>query len=220
MNTTRKTVSAVAAALSLSLAGGAQALVWDNGGPAAAVPGASVMTDTLQAEDFVLSALSDITAITFWNLQLVTGDYLGSIYYQINSGAPNGALVATGTATPTRTAAGSVLGYNQFKNDIILSVAGLAAGTYWLTLHDGPVTSTGFADFYWTWADLNATNTPTTRGLELGLAPPSLVWTTNEQEHAFTITSEVSAIPEPSVGAMAAWGFGVVLLALRRRRAA
>lgn len=207
-----------AAALALAWQAACPALaltVWDNGGPAAVTLGGSVMTDTLQAEDFTLASSTNITAITFWNLQLVTGDYLGSITYQLTSGSPTGTVVASGSVAPTRTAAGTVLGYSQFQNDLPVSVLGLAAGTYWLSLHDGPVASTAYADFYWSWADLNATNTPTTRGLELGLAPLATAWTTNEAEHAFQITG-VSAVPEPATALLAALGIGVVLSARRR----
>ena len=211
-----------AAALALAWQAASPALaatVWDNGAPATVVTGGSVMTDTIQAEDFTLLTTTDLTGITFWDLQGVTGDYLGSINYQIYAGSPGGTLVASGSATPTRTAAGTVLGYSQFQNDFAVSITGLVAGTYWLALHDGPVASTSFADFYWSWADLNATNAPTTRGLELGLAPLATSWTTNEQEHAFLITG-VSSVPELTPAAMLGLGLGAVFLAQRRRRQA
>lgn len=111
-----------------------------------------------------------------------------------------------------------MLGYNQVQNDFALSVNNLAAGTYWLTLHNGSLANTAFTDFAWSWADLNATNTPTTRGQEFGLAPLDTQWRVNDQEHAFNITGIASVVPEPTGWALA--GAGLLAMALRRRRPA
>ena len=194
--------------------------LWDNGGPSTTVAnqGSSNLSDTQQAQDFTLTFTSDLTAVRFWNLEASPADYVGSIFYQItgnNAGVP-GAVLGFGTATPTRTAAGTVLGFNQFQNDFALSVNNLAAGTYWITLHNGPLASTTFTDFSWSWADLDATNTPTVRGQEFLLNPPGTQWTTNDQEHAFNITGIASVVPEPAAWLLAGAAFAT--LTLRRRR--
>lgn len=193
--------------------------LWDNGGPSATLAnqGGSNLSDTQQAQDFTLTSTSSLTSVTFWSLEASAADYTGSVFYQITNntaGAPGTTVFGSGSATPARTAAGTVLGLNQFQNAFSLAVNNLAAGTYWITLHNGPLATTTFTDFYWAWADLNGTNSPTTRGQEFLLNPPGTVWTTNDQEHAFNITG-VSVIPEPSVWLLA--GAGLAALALRRR---
>jgi hypothetical protein len=196
--------AAAAVVLAAQFAGSAHAgVLWDNGGPAVTNLGGSGMSDTIQAEDFQISGPSGLTGVTFWNLQSIPADYSGSIAWEISSDASGtpGAVVDSGTATPTRTAAGSMLGLSQFQNDFAVSTF-LSVGTYWLTLHNGPVSSTSFTDFYWTWTDLNATNTGTNRGQELGLDPPATGFTTNDQEHAFLISS----VPEPGTLALAFCG--------------
>src|SRR5258708_7079973 len=180
------------AILCLSLQSGSvlsAATLWDNGGPAVTTPGGSQMSDTYQGQDFVLSALSNLTDVRFWSLEASGADYTGSIFYQIvnnSGGVPGLTVYDSGLLSPTRVAAGTVLGFNQFQNDFAINAPNLAAGTYWLLLHNGPLSSTAFSDFYWSWTDLNATNTPTNRGREMGLNP-STGWTTNDTQMAFLI---------------------------------
>jgi hypothetical protein len=216
-----KTASKLAALALAMHATGAMAQAWNNGGPAVVVAnqGGSVMSDTLQAQDFSFATASNISAVTFWSLEALPADYLGSITYSILSnvaGSPGATVISTGSVTPTRTAAGTVLGFTQFKNDFALSVLNVPAGTYWLSLHNGSVAATAFNDFYWSWADPNATNTPTNRGREFSLAPLGVAWTTNDQEHAFNIVASV--VPEPATWALAL--AGLALVATRRRTAA
>jgi PEP-CTERM motif len=200
-------------------AGSAMAVtLWNNGAPAVASPGGSNLSDTQQAQDFTLTSASSLTAVTFWSLEAAASDYVGSIFYQITNnqgGAPGTTVINFGTVTPTRTAAGVSAGFNQFQNDFVLPAVNLAAGTYWLTLHNGPLTTTAPLDFYWSWSDLNAINTPTARGREFLLNPLDTQWRTNDQEHAFFITG-TAAIPEPTTWLLT--GLGVATLAWRRRR--
>src|SRR5258705_1677371 len=167
-------------------------LVWDNGGPAAVNQGGSNMSDTLQAEDFQLLSTTNLTGITFWNLQGVGGDYNGSIFWKIvgnTSGQPNdGAVFGSGSATPTRTPQGTVVGFSLFQNDFSIALNGVLPGTYWLELHNGPLATTNFTDFYWSLADSNATNSGTNPGQARGLNPvPG--WSTNDNEHAVNMSA-------------------------------
>ena len=211
-------------AVAICFSGAAQAaLVWDNGAPSATNLGGSNMSDTKQAQDFILTGSTNLTGVRFWNLELVSTDYIGSIFYQIftnAAGIPSNTVVASGTATPTRVAAGaanSVLGYSPFQNDFAIT-ASLAAGTYWLSLHNGALSSVAFTDFYWTWTDIGvANNTGTILGQEMGLDPVT-GWTTNDQEMAFNIFGDAgAAVPEPATFAVAAAGLLVVGL-LRKKQ--
>ncbi len=197
-------------------------VVWDNGVPASVTTGGSEMSDTLQAEDFRLTGTTNLTGIEFWNLQASSADYTGSIFWEIlgNGGTlPNSTVYGSGTATPTQTAAGTVLGYNQYDDKFTISVSGLAAGTYWLALHNGALTSTAYTDFYWTWAELGGgSNGGTNAGAEQQLSPLA-GFSTNDDEHAFNLTGTVSPAPEPgTIGMMLAALGGLTLL--RRRKIA
>lgn len=196
--------------------------VWDNGGPTVVLAdqGGSNMSEFQQAEDFTLSTASNLTSMTFWSLEASALDYSGSIFYEITSnvaGAPGATVFGSGTATTTRTAAGTSAGLTQYKNDFSLSVNNLAAGTYWITLHNGALSSPGFTDFYWSFADLTPTNTPTLRGKELALPPMvATPWSTNDREHAFLLGGElVPEVPEPETWLL--FGTGLTALALRSR---
>ena len=197
-------------------------VVWDNGVPASVTTGGSEMSDTLQAEDFRLTGTTNLTGIEFWNLQASSADYTGSIFWEIlgNGGTlPNSTVYGSGTATPTQTAAGTVLGYNQYDDKFTISVSGLAAGTYWLALHNGALTSTAYTDFYWTWAELGGgSNGGTSAGAEQQLSPLA-GFSTNDDEHAFNLTGTVSPAPEPGTIGMMLGALGGLTL-LRRRKIA
>ncbi len=204
--------------------GAAQAaLIWDNGAPSATNLGGSNMSDTKQAQDFILTSATTLSGVRFWNLELIPADYVGSIFYQIftnAAGIPSNTVVASGTVVPTRVAAGaanSVLGYSPFQNDFAIT-ANLAAGTYWLSLHNGALGSTAFTDFYWTWTDTGvANNTGTNLGREMGLDPVT-GWTTNDQEMAFNIFGDAGGptVPEPATFAFAA--AGLIAVGLLRKK--
>ena len=181
--------------------------------------GGNAMGDFLQADDFTLLATSNITSIVFYSLE-GTGAYLGSVDWAIytNVGNQPGALVSggSGSATPTRVSLGPVaaLGLDAFQNTMSVSVTGLVAATYWLVLHNGPVATTAFSDFYWAWTDLNGGNTGSTRGLEQSLFPASITWDDNSSEHAFSILGDTD-VPEP--GTMILLSAGLAALWLRRK---
>ena len=200
----------------------AAVIVWDNGGPSATLANGTALTEFQSAQDFILGSTTDLTSVTFWSLEATAPDYSGSIFWEIrnnNAGAPTGSVLGSGTAIPTRTAAGVLAGLNQFQNDFTISINGVTAGTYWLTLHNGPLANTGpLIDFYWTWTDLNVTNTPTFRGQDSDLVGGG-GYLTNGQEHAFNVSGNVvpSGVPEPATMAVAAAGLAVLALFRARK---
>lgn len=203
-----------AAALALQAAGALAAPVWTNGTPD--FVGGNVMSDTYQAEDFALMTTTTLTGITFWSAE-AAGAFSGSISWEIFSGAPGGTVVASGTASAvTRTGAGTLDGLSVFQNQFSISVADLAAGTYWLAMHNGPIASTDFNDFYWATTASNASAS----GRELWLVDPSAGWATNGFEHAFSVDGRAGGggtAPEPSSAALAILAMaGVVAQRLRR----
>jgi hypothetical protein len=148
-------------------------------------------------------------------------DYSRSIFWEIRddtSSSPGATVLGSGTANPTRTAAGAALGLSVFQNDFAIAVNNLAADVYWLVLHNGPLSNTAFTDYYWAWTDVGGANLGTASGVERSLDPLDPGWTTNGQEHAFLISADdVAPVPEP--GALSLVLAGLAALRLARRRA-
>ena len=195
------------------------ALIVDNGIPGVINPSGSNLSDTQQAQDFLLSSITSITSIRFWTLELSSTDYLNSIFWEIrnnSSGVPGTGVMAFGTSSSMRTASGTVsiagTNYNQFQNDLTVNVNNLSAGFYWLTLHNGAITSTSFTDYYWSASDANNT---AFLGQEKGLNPLTS-WSSNEQELAFQLYGTSSAsTPEPATFGLG--GIALIMIGLSRR---
>jgi len=193
--------------------------IWVNGSPNGF--GGNNLSDTEGAEDFIITVLTDLTGVTFWDMEVSAADYSGSIFWETRNdggGVPGATVLGSGTASPTRTPVGSSLGYNIVRNDFSISVLGLVPGTYWLVLHNGPLSNNAFTDYYWAWTDPNAINMATTRGVEQEL-PPFGTWTTTDQEHAFTIQGEPVGPTVPEPASVLLLGSGLMgFLFIRRQR--
>ena len=186
-------------------------VIFDNGGPNQ-VDG-NEMTEWIQTDNFMLAASDTITSATFWDLESA-GAYQGSItwiIYADNAGIP-GTQLATGSATLTQVATGnSFEGLTEYQDTFALSFAALGSTTYWLGLHNGPLTTTDRDGMYW---ETTATgNAPTGEEFDLQSGGP---WNNNGNEHAFNLSDGASA-PEP--GTILLIGCGLTGLALVRRRA-
>lgn len=204
-----------AGALCLALQAGtslaAPVQVWNNGGIGAPVggdPGGSQMSEFLQAEDFTLATSQSLSSFTFW-AWANRADYAGSITYTIygnSGGSPDAALSSGSLAVTPTSVAGSFLGLNAFQFDVSLGGLNLAAGTYWLALHNGAANNLDGVDFYWAMSDFGVgDNGGTNTGQELDLTTAGSVWGTNGFEHAFALFAEPTgqALPEPAGLALA-----------------
>ena len=225
--TTRKLVKrsrfrgglAFAAGVFLTAFTGFGATIYDNGAPNNL--GGNGLSDFAQADDFVISSLANLTAVRFWSMELSPADYSGSIFWEIRDSvlaAPGATVLGSGTASPIRTPAGAALGLNIFQNDFTISV-NLPASTYWLVLHNGPLSNTAFTDYYWAWTNIGGANAGTNRGVERSLDPPDVNWSTNQQEHAFLISAEAAPnVPEPASFVLVSAGVAALAMSQRRFR--
>lgn len=181
------------------------------------------MTAWIQAEDFTLSGTTTLTAATFWGFGF-DGSYQGSIYWQIfsdNAGAPGTSLFG-GLATPTTTSyPGGSPNLDTYplamQLDFALPSLLLGGGSYWFALHNGPLSTTNRAEFYWATTALNGTGTAEEDDAPFG----DNLWSNNGQEHAFALygTAE-SVVPEPGTMSLLAMGLAGMVGAARKRRKA
>jgi hypothetical protein len=212
-------IGRAAAALALLVPSLASAqVVFDNGSPNN--EGGNEMTAWIQAEDFSLSQATTITGIRFWAFALTGGrGYAGSISWRIydNAGTtPGSNVLFSGTYVGGFTNEGPLAfdGADQLRFDINTGF-NLNAGSYWLGLHNGPLTTTSREEFYWQTRAGNMTLT----GQEDQAPFDAGGWSGNDAEHAFQLLGRpTTVVPEPSTYALLATGFVALAVAARRRR--
>ena len=179
------------------------------------------MTQWIQANSFTLGSAATVGSVEFWSaVDPTVGVYNGSISWAIyaDAGGSPGATVASGnTSAVNMTATGNVVAgfLSEFDNTFSIGSVSLAAGSYWLGLHNGPLSDQSRAEYYWetTSADIG------TVGME-SIAPFTGGFTSNVQWHAFNLFSATTSVPEPSslTSAGAAVLAGLGLTFWRRRR--
>ena len=189
---------------------------------------ADSLSDFRVAEDFTLGSAALLTSFQFWDVE-GGGAYSGSIAWAIftNAAGTPGVALAQGSASTllqiTRTSTGQAccVSFSEFLDDINLATSltsgslSLAANTYWLVLHNGPISSSTFNDFYWE----TTANNGTTRGMYQDLTIVSPPWISTLQEHAFNISGTFTGVPETgSFGMVGAGLAGLLALGARRFR--
>src|SRR5262249_5713615 len=113
--------------------------------------GASV-TAAISAEHFTVTSPVLVTDVRFLSTE-PPGTYNGSIHWQFYTNNPGGAfppgdpgsIVAEGeTSAVTRTPTGNIAfpPYPEMVNDFSVGSVLLGPGTYWLGLHNGPLSQT------------------------------------------------------------------------------
>lgn len=202
------------AALLLTVSTTQAALIYDNGAPNGS--NGNEMTQWIQTEDFALAAPVALTDVRFWAVEEIQGAYQGSIVYSIygdNAGAP-GALLYRATVVPTVAYDHDATFGSSYQFDFSVGTINLGAGTYWLGLHNGPLTTTSRENLYWETTAGNLTSTA-----REDVAPfDDSGWFNNAQEHAFQLFANVGpVVPAPGAILLGSIGTGLVTW-LRRRR--
>ncbi len=204
--------------LMLATVARADTIIYNNGGPNQ--QSGNEMTEWVQTEDFTLTSSQTVSDIHFWDVD--SGGYNGSITWWIvgdTGGNPNfNDVLGTGNLDVTRVATGNCLSFGcEFEDSWNINPLSLGPGTYHLALHNGPVTDTTRAEFYWETTDLNGT--PTGRECDLTTGACYSSWFDNGQEHAFNLTGGGGGTtPEPGTILLLATGFVGAFSQLRRRR--
>jgi hypothetical protein len=188
-------------------------LVYDNGplNISNSITGFGITSGRV-ADDFVLGTPATIALIRFW---LFTGDaprFSGTVSYGIyqNSAGSLGTLIASGSTNPTVNIITLGLVSQVPQLDVTLtSAVPLAAGAYWLEMHEGSTLTTNDGSEV-SWVARNGVT-----GNAKQDSVPTLPTTSISSEMGFQLFD--TAAPEPSTGILIVSALSG--LALVRRRA-
>lgn len=126
--------------------------IYDNGPPDQ--QGGWEMTHWLEADDFTLGETTRLEGIKFWDAE-INGFFEGTIVWQIYSDTGDngpGTMLASGTSTNLNHAATGLSIFGAFKEFVTtfdIAPVSLPAGTYWLALHNGPLSNTETQNMFW-----------------------------------------------------------------------
>ena len=187
---------------------GSAGVIYDNGGNPAACCGNVRMSYGVEADDFTLTAGNTITDIYFWDLGTPVTPFLGFSWavYSDASGLPGSTVLASGlSSADTMNATGIVHnGFPEYFNDLSIDPVALSAGTYWLSLHYGPLSHVAFDPLYWEGTLPNSTSSAAF--YQPADSAPSWSSLPNFQ-FAFQLeNSSSNSAPEPGSGLMMCMG--------------
>lgn len=128
-------------------------LLYNNGLPDHdPLPNGFEMTQWVEADDFTLTTAARVDGIRFHDIEIF-GNFSGNVLWRIHENGPDGkpgAVLFSGTATATHQATGFVSPpYTEFLVTFPVEELLLPAGTYWLALHNGPLSSAANQRVYW-----------------------------------------------------------------------
>jgi hypothetical protein len=128
--------------------------LFDNGVPD--LMEGSELTHWREAERFALTEGVIIGAVRFWDFEAVPGAFAGSFLWEIRANGPAnrpGAVLHTGTSSNlSRVATGRralFLNWPEFVNTFEIPAVALPPGTYWLVLHNGPLSNNVGQNLFW-----------------------------------------------------------------------
>lgn len=202
-----------AALLALPCAASAQVIF--NGGSPDQQNG-NEMTEWVQYNDFAFGSTQTVQEIDFWSFS--KGLFDGSVSWIVrsdNAGVP-GSTLFSGSGNPSVTPTGNTLFGSAESFNKLLANFTLGAGTYWLGLHNGPLTNDTREEYYW-----ETTSTGFGGHGEEDITPfGDNDYGNNGVDHAFELLATPSStVPEPTSMTLLASGL-VGLAASRRRRKA
>lgn len=211
-------------------------IVFDQSSVAPNTAGSLAISDYVTAEDFVVSSAVTLTGLQVWLFDAratsdngILDNFGGTLSWGIfadSAGSP-GTLLATGAdATPVLTDTGFNGTGGTFAGDVVraglvLSGPSLAAGTYWLGLHEGTWGSAyDLSSIFWYATTTGFGSTARTNIDEVTLGAP---WTDPgfpEFITAFRLSGVVvQVVPEPPTAPLLLLSLCALGLALVRRRA-
>lgn len=212
----------LAALLAATSALAPAAVIFANGVPDQSQPGSRSISFYRSADDFTLAAASNIDAVRFW-MVATDQSFAGTLsygFYQDSNGALGTLITSGSVSNVTPLFLSQIPGFVQgtYQVDFNLpSTLSLAAGTYWLEVHDGATLTTNTAaEVLWSIANTGPGNA---RQSQVPTIPTNQ--TTNDLAFSLYGTVDTSlapptGVPEPSSIALSLAGLAA-LGALRLR---
>lgn len=118
------------------------AMIYDSGAPN--LRSGYEMSNWIEAEQFTLTASTTVESVKFWDLEHI-GFFQSTVPWAIysNSGSNTpGTLIASGISinlSHLLTGRNDGFGFIEFVNTFNITPVSLPAGTYWLAMHNGPL---------------------------------------------------------------------------------